>query len=110
MVERLTVETGRDAVEAEMLARWLEDVHPTLRADLVRWVTEHEVDLDREVQGWSLRRLVKENRSKHVSEAFTWMSALLFRPEETLRRLNARRDEIVMDPEWVARERRRQAH
>lgn len=94
VLERITSETGRSAVEAERLAGQLAGLHPSLREDLLGWWRTQEVNLDRQVHGWSLRTIIDTEHSDHVVEAFTWMSALLTDPERTLGLLSAFRDVV----------------
>ena len=88
LLDRLQLELESDRAAAESLARQLAALHPSLRPDFVTWLKSEKVDLDREVQGWSLRKLLSKGHSAHVSEAFTWLSGLMSDPDETLRLLN----------------------
>jgi len=71
---------GRDA--AMELADELSTMDPALQKELVQWWNKGDIDLDREVAGWSLRKIAKR-RARHVCCAFTFMNGLLSDPEET---------------------------
>jgi hypothetical protein len=87
LLDRLQTELESDRVAAEKLADELEQLHESLRPDFLAWITSNVVDLDREIQGWSIRKIIKSGRSRHVSPAFTWMSGLLTDTEQTLEML-----------------------
>lgn len=87
LLDHLQTELESDRLAAEKLAQELEQLHESLRPDFLAWVKSHIVDLDREIHGWSIRKIIKSGRSRHVSPAFTWMSGLLTDPEETLEML-----------------------
>lgn len=101
VLERIMSETGFDAVEAEVVARGLETIHPTLRPELLQWWRTQDIDLDQKVYGWSLRRLVDEWRPDHVCTAFTWLSGLVDEAtrDETLAMLGRGFTGIIVAPE-----------
>lgn len=88
VLDRLQLELESDRETAESLARELTPLHPSLRAEFLAWLKSEKVDLDREIHGWSLRKLIDEGHSTHVSQAFTWMNGLVIHPEQTQKLLN----------------------
>lgn len=109
-LERIMTETGRDAVDAERLRRSLSKIEPSLRNDLLAWWREATVDMDREIAGWSIRRLLNEGWCKHVTPAFTWLDGLLRFREDTLQMLKEPRCELVFDEKTKAAAIKKSSH
>ncbi len=94
-LDHIMRETGYDAVDAEVLRRELEGLHPQYRTVLTTWWTTGEIDRHDEVLGWSIQRLLDEGKSRYVCEALTWMSGLVVFPDDTLELLSMPLHDIV---------------
>lgn len=81
--ERIRTETGRVGSRAYVLAKELADLHPSLRGELLLWWQTGTIEMDREVEGWSVRSLINSHLSNYVSEALTWLSHLRIDPAGT---------------------------
>ena len=79
--ERIRTETGRVGARAYVLAKELAELHPSLRVQLMAWWESGAIDMDREVEGWSIRSLIDRKQANYVSEAITWLSHLLKDPK-----------------------------
>jgi len=109
-LERIMTETGRDPVDAERLRRELAGVDVSLQAQVLGWWRGSAIDMDREVHGWSIRRLLRAGHCTHVIATFTWLDGLLRFPEETLQMLSEPRCELIFDEADRAAAIKRKAH
>lgn len=82
VLERIVTETGRVGSRAYALIRELNQLHPDFREMQLQWWRSAVVDMDFSVEGWSVRRLIKEKQCRYVSEAITWLSCLRREPEK----------------------------
>lgn len=88
--ERIRTETGRVGSRANALAKELADMDPSFRDDLLQWWRQGRIDMDRQVDGWSIRSLINSHHCKYPSEALTWLSRLTVDPVETRRLMGIR--------------------
>ena len=88
VLERIQTETGRVGTRAYALIGELAELHPSLRQAVLDWWTNGTIDQDREVEGWSVRRLLKEKKANYPSEALTWLSHLMIEPDKHLAALD----------------------
>lgn len=85
VLQHIGRETGHDAVDCELLARELAQIHPLLQEELLKWWSTGQVDFDRQIAGHSIRSLTAPiGPCSYVVEAYTWLSGLLTTPERTL--------------------------
>jgi hypothetical protein len=87
-------------MRAYALINELSELHPSLRQDVLDWWKSGKIDQDREVEGWSVRRLLKEKKANYPSEALTWLSHLMIEPEKHLAALD--RVHSVFIGDWGA--------
>lgn len=81
--ERIRTETGRVGSRANALAKELTEMHPSFRETLITWWRTGAINMDLEVEGWSIRSLIDRHQCKYVSEALTWLSHLTIDAEGT---------------------------
>lgn len=82
VIERLTRETYRSMRECTFEAQIFLRLHPDVQGDLLNWWQHQLVTPDKEICGWSIRRLFDKGVCIHVCDCFTWLSGFLTDPKD----------------------------
>lgn len=83
-----------DLSRAESFANDIEDLHPSLHAAVLAFLQTGSVDPSVSVAGYDLARIQREQQVG-VLGAFTFIDALIKRPDETVELMHSPHDRIV---------------
>lgn len=83
------------------IARDISHLHAGLQDAFRSWWESGGIPEQPEIHGHTARSLIEQGRCRSIPVAFTWLDALMKRPQETIARIHATYDIISANPASV---------